>query len=107
MKFSIQEEEEKNKSFSHSKKHQKKQDFPPKAYTELLSQEETNISEDAIKKLFGFRMKKQLHLFRLMEKIFSPRRKFMKDLEFLEQFCLINFAKRKLTSWILRRNLMK
>ena len=42
-----------------------------------------------------------------MGKIFSVPMKFRRDLEFLEQFCLINFAKRKLIFWILRKNLMK
>ena len=42
-----------------------------------------------------------------MEKIFSPLKKFRRDLEFLERFFLVNFVKRKLTSWIRRKNLMK
>ena len=33
--------------------------------------------------------------------------KFRRDLEFLERFFLVNFVKRKLTSWIRRKNLMK
>ena len=38
-----------------------------------------------------------------MEKIFSPLKKFRRDLEFLERFFLVNFVKRKLTSWIRRK----
>ena len=49
----------------------KKQESFPNALPKLSDQEETNISEDPTKKLFGFRMKMKLHLFRSMEKIFS------------------------------------
>ena len=73
----------------------KKQGSLPKTLPEFSSQEETNISEDPTKKLFGFRMKKKLHLYRSMEKIFSPLKKFRRDLEFLERFFLVKLAKKK------------
>ena len=37
-----------------------------------------------------------------MEKIFSPLKKFRRDLEFFERLCLINFVERKLIFWIRR-----
>ena len=38
-----------------------------------------------------------------MEKIFSPRKKYRRDLEFLEQFFSINFAKNERIFWIPRK----
>ena len=107
MKFSIQEAGGEKQIFFTFKDASEKTGISSKNILRVLKSEETNISEDPTKKLFGFRMKKKLHLYRSMEKIFSPLKKFRRDLEFLERFFLVNWQKRKLTSWIRRKNLMK
>ena len=107
MKFSIQEEGKDKQIFFTFKEASEKTGILSKRIAQTLRSGRNKYFRRSDKKLFGFRMKRQLHLFRLMEKIFSPPMKFRRDLEFLEQFCLINFAKNERIFWILRRNLMK
>ena len=108
MKFSIQEEGGDKQIVFTFKEASEKTGLTSKNIARVLNSERDKyILEELTKKLFGSKKKMKLHLFRLMEKIFSPLNKFRRDLEFLEQFSLINSQRKKLTSWILRRNLMK
>ena len=107
MRFSIQEEGGEKQIFFTFKEASEKTGISSKRIAQTLRSGRNKYFRRADKKLFGFRRKMKLHLFRSMGKIFSVPMKFRRDLEFLEQFCLINFAKRKLIFWILRKNLMK
>ena len=95
MKFSIQEEGKEKQIFFTFKEASEKTGIPSKTILRVLKSGRNKYFRRSDKKLFGFRMKRHFHLFRLMEKIFLPRRKSRRDLEFLEQFCLTNFVKRK------------
>ena len=55
MKFSIQEEEKKNKSFSHSKKHRNKLDSLPRRFCEFSNQGISSMKDESTKKCFRFR----------------------------------------------------
>ena len=107
MKFSIQEAGGEKQIFFTFKEASEKTGLTSKNIARVLKSGRNKYFQEEIKKLFGFRMKKQLHLYRSMEKIFSLWNKFRRDLEFLERLCLINFVERKLISWIPRKNLMK
>ena len=96
-----------NKSFLLSKKLQPKRDFRQKSFCEFSNQGNRSMYAEATKKCFGFGKKNIRHLSRLMEKIFSPRKKSERPLDFLAQFSSINSRRKKLIFWILRRNRMK
>ena len=107
MKFSIQEAGGEKQIFFTFKEASEKTGLTSKNIARVLKSGRNKYFRRCDKKTFGFRMKKQLHLYRSMEKIFSLWNKFRRDLEFLERLCLINFVERKLISWIPRKNLMK
>ena len=91
-----------NKSFLLSKKLQPKRDFRQKSFCEFSNQGNRSMYAEATKKCFGFGKKNNLHSSRLMEKIFSPRKKSERPLGFLAQFSSINSRRKKLIFWILR-----
>ena len=107
MKFSIQEEGGEKQIFFTFKEASEKTGLPSKTILRVLRSERDKYFRRVDKKLFGSKKKIQLHLFRSMEKIFSPRKKYRRDLEFLEQFFSINFAKNERIFWIPRKNPMK
>ena len=107
MKFSIQEAGGEKQIFFTFKEASEKTGLTSKNIARVLKSGRNKYFRRSDKKLFGFRMKIQLHLFRSMEKIFSPRKKYRRDLEFLEQFFSINFAKNERIFWIPRKNPMK
>ena len=72
MKFSIQEAGGEKQIFFTFKEASEKTGLSSKNILRVLKSGRNKYFEDPTKKLFGFRMKKQLHLYRSMEKIFSP-----------------------------------
>ena len=84
-----------NKSFSLSKKLLPKLGFLPKSFCEFSNQGNRSMYAEATKKCFGFGKKNIRHLSRLMEKIFFPRKKSERPLDFLAQFSSINSRRKK------------
>ena len=108
MKFSIQEAGGEKQIFFTFKDASEKTGLTSKNIARVLKSGRNKYFRRSDKKTFWIQNEeKKLHLYRSMEKIFSPLKKFRRDLEFLERFFLVNFVKRKLTSWIRRKNLMK
>ena len=107
MKFSIQEEGGEKQIFFTFKEASEKTGILSKRIAETLRSGRNKYFRRSDKKTFWIQNEETTYLYRSMEKIFSPLKKFRRDLEFLERFFLVNFVKRKLTSWIRRKNLMK
>ena len=107
MKFSIQEEGHDKQIFFTFKEASAATGLPSKVILRVLQSGQNKYVRRSDKKVFWIRGEETEPFIQLMEKIFSPRKKSERPLDFPAQFSSINSRRKKLTSWILRRNLMK
>ena len=93
MKFSIQEEGGEKQIFFTFKEASEKTGLTSKNIARVLKSGRNKYFRRCDKKTFWIQNEETTPLYRSMEKIFSLWNKFRRDLEFLEQFFSINFAK--------------
>ena len=107
MRFSIQEEGGEKQIFFTFKEASEKTGISSKRIAQTLRSGRNKYFRRADKKTFWIQNEDETPFIQIDGEDFFGTDEIQERFGVFEQFCLINFAKRKLIFWILRKNLMK